>query len=157
MEEYFESKFKLFSILKKSATVCVSEQLLKSKEASFWISRGAKIVKVDKDLPKVIKKTSVFQLYPHIYNYHLVCGFIKELNINVEDSALVANDFVLDAHRLRKIFDHERLKIWEDSKATNLDSVLGALKSIEGPVIWIGGGMSKNQILLISQHSFSFS
>ena len=65
MEEYFESKFKLFSILKKSATVCVSEQLLKSKEASFWISRGAKIVKVDKDLPKVIKNISIN--YIHIF------------------------------------------------------------------------------------------
>ena len=144
MEEYFDSKWALFSCLKKSATVCVSEDLLEFKDANFWKSCGAKIVKVDKDLPKTLKETSVFQSYPHLFNYHLACGFMEELGLNGVDSVTVANDFELDAHRLSKIFDQGGLKVWEDSKSTNLHSVIGALKAVEGPVIWIGGGVSKN-------------
>ena len=143
-EEYFESKFALFSCLKKSATVCVSDDMLKFKDGNFWKSRGAKVIKVDKNLPKAIKETSVFRSYPHLYNYHLACGFIEELGLKAIDYVTIANDFELDAHRLSKIFDQEGLKVWEDSKSTNLHSVMGALRAVEGPVIWIGGGLSKN-------------
>ena len=144
MQDYFESKFALFACLKESATVCVSEQLLEFKEANFWKSQGAKLVKVDKELPESIKVSSVFQSYPHIYNFNLACGFIEAMGLKDVDLVALANDFKLDAHRLSKIFEKEDLKIWEDSKSTNLHSVLGAMREMKGSVIWIGGGESKN-------------
>jgi UDP-N-acetylmuramoylalanine--D-glutamate ligase len=144
MEDYFQSKFALFSCLKKSATVCVSEDLLAFKAADFWRSHGAKIVKVDRDLPESVEGSSVFQSYPHLFNYNLVCGFIEALGLKDVDVVSLANDFELDEHRLSKIFEKGGLKIWEDSKSTNLHSVLGAMRGMKGSVIWIGGGASKN-------------
>ena len=144
MTDYFESKFALFACLKESSTVCVSEELLDFKEASFWKSHGAKLVKVDQSLPESVEVSSVFHSYPHLFNYNLARGFIEALGMKDKDFDSIANDFKLDAHRLSIIFEKEGLKIWEDSKSTNLHSVLGALKAIEGSVIWIGGGASKN-------------
>jgi UDP-N-acetylmuramoylalanine--D-glutamate ligase len=144
MEDYFQSKFALFSCLKKSATVCISEDLLAFKAADFWGSHGAKIVKVDRDLPELVEGSSVFQSYPHLYNFNLVCGFIEALGLKGVDVVSLANDFKLDEHRLSKIFEKGGLKIWEDSKSTNLHSVLGAMRGMKGNVIWIGGGLSKN-------------
>ncbi|MFL2825722.1 MAG: UDP-N-acetylmuramoyl-L-alanine--D-glutamate ligase [Coraliomargaritaceae bacterium] len=144
MEDYFQSKFALFSCLKKSATVCISEDLLAFKAADFWQSHGAKIVKVDRDLPELVEGSSVFQSYPHLYNFNLVCGFIEALGLKGVDVVSLANDFKLDEHRLSKIFEKGGLKIWEDSKSTNLHSVLGAMRGMKGKVIWIGGGVSKN-------------
>ena len=144
MEDYFASKFALFACLKKSATVCVSEDLLAFKDAKFWSDCGAKLVKVDKELPETIKGSSVFQSYPHVFNYHLACGFIEALGLKGVDFVSLANNFELDAHRLSKIFEKGGLRIWEDSKSTNLHSVLGALREMKGTVIWMGGGVSKN-------------
>ena len=144
MEDYFESKFALFACLKESSTVCVSEELLDFKEASFWKSYGAKLVRVNQRLPESVELSSVFQSYPHLFNYNLACGFIEAFGLKDGGFDLIANNFKLDAHRLSIIFDKKGLKIWEDSKSTNLHSVLGALKAIQGSVIWIGGGSSKN-------------
>ena len=43
------------------------------------------------------------------------------------------------------IYEHAGLRIWDDSKSTNLNSVLGALEHLEEAVIWIGGGASKKE------------
>ena len=59
MDEYFYSKCALFSCLKKSAPVCVSEDLLEFKDINFWKSCGAKIVKVDK-VSKHLKRHRYF-------------------------------------------------------------------------------------------------
>lgn len=144
IEAYFDSKFALFACLKKSVPVCVGEELLDFKGADFWSAHGAEIVKLDSGLPQSLSTSSVFYSYPHLLNYSLVCGFIESLGFQDIDTISVANHFKLDAHRLSKIFEKDGLKIWEDSKSTNLHSVLGALKSMEGKVIWIGGGASKN-------------
>ena len=144
LEEYFQCKFALFSCLKKQPTICIGEDLLEFKSANFWRTHGAKIIKVDRGLSSLIDRTSVFQSYPHLLNFNLVCGFIEALGLKEVDVVSLANDFKLDKHRLSKIFEKEGLRIWEDSKSTNLHSVLGAIKEMKGKVIWIGGGASKN-------------
>ena len=154
IEDYFNSKLALLDCLKEMAPVCAGEDLLTFKERNFWSSHGVELVKVDKTMPESLLPSSVFHSYPHLLNYHLVFGFIKSLeslespdlgDIDlVSDLVSVANEFELDAHRLSKIFEKGGTKIWEDSKSTNLHSVLGALRAMEGPVIWLGGGASKN-------------
>ncbi len=144
MEEYFKAKCALLTCVKKLAPVCASEDLQDFKGRDFWTSHGVELVKVDKDFPESLLSTSVFHSYPHLLNYHLVFGFIESLGLGDLDLISVANDFELDAHRLDKIFEKGGIKVWEDSKSTNLHSVLGALREMKGSVIWLGGGASKN-------------
>ncbi len=46
-------------------------------------------------------------------------------------------------HRLEKIININGVQFINDSKATNVNAVFYALKSINGPIIWIAGGKDK--------------
>lgn len=46
-------------------------------------------------------------------------------------------------HRLEVVRVHEGVEWINDSKATNVDAALVALQALEGPVIWIAGGLGK--------------
>lgn len=46
-------------------------------------------------------------------------------------------------HRLEQIAVIEGVEYWNDSMATNVNSVWYALGSIQGPIIWICGGLDK--------------
>ena len=58
------------------------------------------------------------------------------MDLRTVDSS--CSGFKLDAHRLQ-ILCERGLRIWEDSKATNLHAVLGALERFEKPLFgWVG-------------------
>lgn len=46
-------------------------------------------------------------------------------------------------HRLEKVSEQDGVLFINDSKATNVDSVYYAIKGLEGPIIWIAGGVDK--------------
>ena len=46
-------------------------------------------------------------------------------------------------HRLEKITQVESVAFYNDSKATNVDATLQALRSFQKPIIWIAGGIDK--------------
>ena len=46
-------------------------------------------------------------------------------------------------HRMEFVQEVNRIKFVNDSKATNVNSAWFALESIEGPIIWIAGGVDK--------------
>ncbi len=54
--------------------------------------------------------------------------------------------FKLPPHRLEKIGVFDNIKFINDSKATNMDSTLRALESVDKPIVLLMGGRSKNQI-----------
>lgn len=51
--------------------------------------------------------------------------------------------FVNLAHRMEFVRELKGVRFINDSKATNVDSVVQAIKSVEYPVIWIAGGTDK--------------
>ena len=57
----------------------------------------------------------------------------------------VARDFQPLPHRMEEIGVFNNVRFIDDSKATNLASMLAALKMIKGPVRLIAGGLSKNE------------
>lgn len=52
-------------------------------------------------------------------------------------------DFEAVEHRLEKVLSIQGIQFINDSKATNVNSVYYALKSMETPVVWIVGGVDK--------------
>ena len=147
IEAYFEVKLGLLKTLSKEGAFFVGEQNLLYKSKHFWTQYGGLVVE-PKELPSVVLASdSVFATYPQRWNFNLAYTFLKCLG--VEDSLVysASKDFKLDAHRLHLLCEHKGSCIWEDSKSTNLHSVLGALERFDRPVIWIGGGASKNESL----------
>ncbi len=51
--------------------------------------------------------------------------------------------FMNAPHRLESVAKINGVEFVNDSKATNVDSVVYALGSYEGPLIWIAGGIDK--------------
>ena len=143
LPEYFNAKLSLIESLKTEALFCVGQQLLNYKPAKFWKSKGAKILQSNDELLIDLRKESVCHQVPQVWNFNLVLGFLREYGISDPPIISAANDFQLEPHRLGMIVDNTRFRIWEDSKSTNLDSTLAALKAMKGPVYWMGGGASK--------------
>lgn len=52
-------------------------------------------------------------------------------------------DFVLPAHRLRKVAEIDRVVYYDDSKATNIGALQAALAGMTRPVILLAGGRDK--------------
>lgn len=46
-------------------------------------------------------------------------------------------------HRIEFVTEHQGVRYYDDSKGTNLDAVIRAVQSLEGPIILIAGGMDK--------------
>ena len=142
---YFKAKFGLRSTLNEEGHFFVGAQNLLYKERDFWTEQRAIIVSHDSSLPSGLSEASVFSSYPQRWNFHLAHAFLKCYGVDESDIVSAANEFFLDAHRLHVIYEHAGLRIWDDSKSTNLNSVLGALEHLEEAVIWIGGGASKKE------------
>lgn len=81
---------------------------------------------------------------PHNAENASVCIELA-LRIGIEkeiiDEAL--DTFVNEAHRLELVGETKGKRYINDSKATNLDSTEMALRSFEGEIIWIVGGVDK--------------
>ncbi len=56
-------------------------------------------------------------------------------------------------HRLQYVAEVEKVRYYNDSKATNVDAVLFALQSFDEPVVWIAGGVDKgNDYSVLEEH-----
>ena len=52
-------------------------------------------------------------------------------------------DFAAIEHRLEIVEVVDGVELINDSKATNVDSVVVALKAVAGPIVWVAGGVDK--------------
>lgn len=67
----------------------------------------------------------------------------KKMNVPTVDIVHVLKTFAGIAHRYEVVGVKQGRRFINDSKATNPDSTIPALKSILAPTIWIAGGMDK--------------
>ena len=145
IETYFKAKLGLRSTLNQEGHFFVGAQNLLYKGRDFWAKQQAIVVSDDTSLLSGLSEASVFSCYPQRWNFYLAHAFLKCFGVDESDIISAANEFILDAHRLHMIYERAGLRIWDDSKSTNLNSVLGALEQFEDVVIWIGGGVSKKE------------
>jgi UDP-N-acetylmuramoylalanine--D-glutamate ligase len=81
---------------------------------------------------------------PHNF-FNATCAIKAAKRYGVSDEAiqLALNTFVNDPHRLESVATVNGVEYINDSKATNVDSVLQALRAMDKPIVWIAGGMDK--------------
>lgn len=152
IEAYFQAKLNLVDCLKKDAPFIVGDTLLNYRSREYWKEIGANIISMDVDINKLVRekklhKQSVFTSFPQSCNFLLALSFAEIMGIEKSILLKSSNQFSLDDFRLEKIYEGSFFNIWQDSKATNLGAVLGALKSMNGRIFWIGGGASKGTSL----------
>ena len=143
MPNYFRAKARLLNCLKRDG-ICV----IGSQVADWMVSQGkafdgCSIAHEVSDLVLQPDENSVFQRLPYSKNFLLAVELWRLMNLPPAALIEAANAFVLSPYRLEMVAECEGARFWNDSKATNFHATLGALSSIDRPIVWIGGGRAK--------------
>lgn len=68
---------------------------------------------------------------------------VEAYGVDVKSLVPALKTFLPIEHRLEPAGDWEGVRYINDSKATNVDAVYFALEGLEGPIVWIAGGVDK--------------
>ena len=144
LRDYFLSKYKLVERT-DPRTVWLTKQVVEAAgKFSVKIPDGVNVVpEINMNLPS----DHFLQTYPQKQNLSLAFAWLKNQGVaeNIIVDALL--DYKPEPHRLSKVCSINDVEFWNDSKSTNLGSVISACKSFRGKIIWIGGGQSKGEDL----------
>ncbi|AWU44899.1 UDP-N-acetylmuramoyl-L-alanine--D-glutamate ligase [Blattabacterium punctulatus] len=77
--------------------------------------------------------------------YNILASVIISKILNVKKKSIIHSllDFSTIEHRMEKVLNINGVQFINDSKATNVNAVFYALKSMNSPTIWIAGGKDK--------------
>lgn len=157
MESYAEAKCRLESCLKPQSHFYMEEKaweqyghLLKNgkprlygyKESSYIYSdlfavfcNGEKVF----ELPPQLKNKKSHDLENLMAAYAL-CA---DKGVSGENFCKAWATFKKPSHRIEFVTEHLGVRYYDDSKGTNLDAVIRAVQSLDGPIILIAGGIDK--------------
>ena len=81
------------------------------------------------------------------HNYeNLMCAILASFiyGVSIEDIIKASKSFKSIEHRLEFVGDIRGVKVYNDSKGTNVDSSIKAIESFDKPMVIIAGGYDKN-------------
>ncbi len=170
-EEYKNAKFKLFDTMQVDDYIVISEELTQ-KYSENLLNKKAQILRVIDHIehfePKDNKNYTYInnsKLYIFINNetveicnladiklngwhniqnamFALSCAYLAGIEPEIIKKRIAS--FSGLEHRIEFIREFKTKKFYNDSKATNPESSIIALKAFEGGVIWLAGGRDKN-------------
>ncbi len=142
LDTYFDAKYRLIERNHGPAIVgkSVAEYCHPARSSS------AHLTVIDRDAITE-SPPGEFDSYPQKENFFLAKAFWQSWNLDLDHFQRCAERFTPPKHRLRKVAAIQGVTFWNDSKSTNYSSLESALKNFKKPIIWIGGGKSKNEDL----------
>ena len=103
-----------------------------------------KLSKIDPSNSKNYIKKNIFLEGKHNYiNTAIAIAFAKTISLNNKQIESAINTFSGLPHRLEPIYNSDKIKIINDSKATNGEAASAALKAFKN-IFWIAGGEAKS-------------
>lgn len=81
----------------------------------------------------------------NLENYLAAIGVAKLFDVSHQDIQNVAKTFTGVPYRLEKIYEKNDIDIYNDSKSTNSESAITAIKSFSKPIHWIAGGKDRGE------------
>ena len=143
MPRYFGAKARLFNCLKRDGLCVIGSRVAEWMANQRKAFDGCSIAHEVADLVLQLDADSVFQRFPYSKNFSLAVELWRLMNQPPAALIEAANAFVLPPHRLDVVAECGSVRFWNDSKATNFHATIGALRSIDRPIVWIGGGRAK--------------
>ena len=144
--EYFLAKLKLANRCKNSNNVWIGESVTSNaKKLGISLNPNFQVVQSlgKKDIP--LHVDPFFKSIPQCENLAFALQWTSGLGISKNHFFEALDGYQPEPYRLQKVDDVEEVSFWNDSKSTNLASVLAACRSFSEKVIWIGGGKNKGQ------------
>ena len=124
---------------------------LHTNKVTFGLTNNDEnILKIDdlhitKDQTKILSIDKITLKGNHnLSNILAAASAAKILNVSNKHIAEVLSNFSGIEHRLEKVTTLEGVVYYNDSKATNIESVIAAINSFKSPIILILGGEDKN-------------
>ena len=163
-QQYVESKFRIIrnmrsedhfiynegdkivrnQVQKKTSKVNQIPINLTKTEDSQAYMLGKNLMFKDVGLPKRISKSNLPLLGKHnMINIMAAVKASLKVGIVWENISQALKTFENAPHRLEFIGEIQKIKFYNDSKATNVDAVWYAIESFDGPIILIMGGTDK--------------
>ena len=143
MPRYFQAKARLFNCLKRDGICVIGSQVADWMATQRKTFDGCSIAHEVTDPVLQLDANSVFQRFPYSKNFSLAVELWRLMNKEKSTLIEAANTYVLAPYRLDVVAECQSVRFWNDSKATNFHATLGALRSINRPIVWIGGGRAK--------------
>ena len=159
---YYATKARLFALLEKGAGVTLNAADPESKKILFPLVKSAhRACHFDVSTGKPGVEVRPDQLVARPFNVQIslknprIVGHHNRQNAAAATALALLSGFTANeiqrgldaysgiAHRLERVGEHRGVVWWNDSKATNVDATITALKSFDGGVHLIAGGVGK--------------
>ena len=101
------------------------------------------VVSVENGAPAPVLQVADIPLFGrhNVHNVLAAVAITRAAGAPVDAIAGAVRDFHAVPHRLQTVLEHDGVLWVNDSKATNVDAALMALRAFAGrPIVWIGGG-----------------
>jgi UDP-N-acetylmuramoylalanine--D-glutamate ligase len=143
MSRYFRAKASMFNCLKRNGLCVIGSQVAHWMASQRKAFDGYTIAQELADLVHQLAADSVFQRFPYSENFSLAAELWRLMDQPSGALIEAANSLALLPHRLNLVAKCGSAHFWNDSKATNFHATLAALRSLDRPIVWIGGGRAK--------------
>lgn len=127
----------------KSKIIYVSKDKL---DQGFYVDNG--MIYADfNDRIAIMPVEDIFIPGPHnVENVLFAVAIAYLAGVSIEDISFAVKGFKGVAHRLAYVGEYKGLKCYNDSKGTNPESSIVAVKSMSVPTVLIAGGMDKGSV-----------
>ena len=141
LNNYYNSKIKIASFLKKNAPLIISSNDNLCKKATNDLRDNHNVININ-DHNK-INHSSIKSLLHYKENLIASSKILSFLGISENKSLIAVNTFKGLPHRMEFFLKKEKITFINDSKATNAEATLKALEYYKN-IFWIVGGVSKS-------------
>ncbi len=155
-DDYVESKMRIFANQKEEDWSILMDTawkgLLRGKGKSIILGREIVIdedrITINLGKPVVLERSWI--KLPGLHNaINVAAACTASSIIGADKEAIIKTieGFKGLPHRLEFVGEAHGVRFFNDSKATNIDAVMWALRSLDGPIILLMGGISKGEDL----------
>jgi UDP-N-acetylmuramoylalanine--D-glutamate ligase len=124
----------------------LSEEVVSEHADALWLDAGGVSARLDgREHRGWIESTAELPLVGDHNLLNLMCaaGLALSVGVDLAQIAAAVDDFEPLAHRLEYCGEVDGVHFYDDSKATNVNAALAGLRSLEGRIVPIIGGLDK--------------
>jgi UDP-N-acetylmuramoylalanine--D-glutamate ligase len=151
MEEYAKAKCRLQNVMKENAPFFVQSQVASNFKHLLQNFQLFDADNIESILPSVYREKGRHECENALAAWALCRPFC----IAQEQFCHSLATFQKPPHRIEFVREREGVSYYDDSKGTNIDAVIQAVRAMKGPVILIAGGVDKGASYLLWKEAFA--
>lgn len=140
MQEYAAAKISIQNCLKEAGKMIISKKVADQYGAFF---RKYEIYDEEENIALTSNFEYIKMGAPEWMNCKAAFSIVKEFGIAKEKFDEALKEFRKPPHRIEWVAEIDKVVYYNDSKSSNIDSVMHAVRLLEGPIILIVGGTDK--------------